>query len=221
MRKQQNIDSGSFLLILHRDAISFLTPKTFFHFDVHGVWPQHFLTEGLPGAWKDSISQHRLQRLPSFLSHQWNWGGQEREKRGHCLGSFLLYSAYSFSSIVHTNHSFRTWELKEDSLKGYAEFYKSYFFAPCAVSSQIWTTFINSLTNVSCGTFHAASVFFTHFCLISCVMLQVHQKEISAHNCCLNPKRPKFKLYGKSKIWCAEWKMWFLYFIHQYLWFYF
>lgn len=86
---------------------------------------------------------------------------------------------------MHTNRSFRTWEPKENSLKGCAEFYKSYYFASCAISFQGSTTVIDLLTNVSsCVTFHAVSFFIAHFCLISCVMLKVHRKEISAPKCC-------------------------------------
>lgn len=116
------------------------------------------------------------------------WEGEGKE--GHWLDSSLPYWVHAFSLIVHTNRSFRTWEPKENSLKGYAEFYKSYCSAPCAISFQAWTTFIELLTNVSsCVTFHAVSFFITHFCLISCVMLKVHQKKNFCLQMLLNPKR--------------------------------
>jgi hypothetical protein len=75
-----------------------------------------------------------------------------------CLMPFVCMYVWCCICVcvcVYTNHSFRTWKLKENMLKEYSEFYKSLCFAPCAISSQGWTTFVYSLTNVPSVTFHA------------------------------------------------------------------
>lgn len=79
--------------------------------DLSPLWCSWWLTSTSPDrriAWgKDSISQQRLPHLLSFLNHQWEQGGKEKEKRGHQSDSSLPYLACAFSFTVHTNDSFK------------------------------------------------------------------------------------------------------------------
>lgn len=107
--------------------------------DLSPLWCSWCLTSTFPNrrtAWglKRFYFPVEAAASASFLNHKWDWGGLEREKRSH--GSNLPSLTQTFSFIVHTNCSFRTWELKENILKKLAGFYRSHCFAPCAISSQ-------------------------------------------------------------------------------------
>lgn len=87
-------------------------PSSLFFTGMRSLLPQRpfstlmFLVADLDLSWQNCLGQGfyfpaRLQHLLSFLNHQWDQGGKEKEKKAHQWDSSLPYLARAFSFTVH------------------------------------------------------------------------------------------------------------------------